>query len=576
MASRVNRAAYHVGRAYGAYRYFRYLVPVFIIILSGLAFFWLVFVSQSALFATVSSILWTVAWWKAFYYWEHDTLPMFQDHPVGAKVVGALVGMLLSGASYLLVNLGTGQPLFDIGPPSLLLIMFFIYQADLLFRALEGISMEVTGGAGMSPGMKAVYFGFAVLLVGLLSFQFALGGSWGNLAQVAGPAGSVTADVVQTAADTAATSTNYVINSITESPGFIRMECVLESGGLAGAAFTPSTEITECVNRKLNRSEESEQVTEPVELRLREPQIRPDWRNDRMEVSVEAMNTLVSDIAGRPLNIPARDVQVTATWTWRNAVVARETSAPQDEIQNGNFHIFQFDFPLDRHASDPEDAENGTIAAGFREYALDLNASYTFDAEAAFTDSSRWNTGDNTLKVWDYDAWVSRPDDFREEWADENCQRVAFQDFTYSVQRTGALTTPIMPVVYADCGNRLAQDHADDVDGDGVGDISIDMSATQSDNARSEVSVEQFTIRSAMTDCGSSLENLNGSWPEVGVLQTEFVEAIGWDVTPHRVERNVPIEGESTTISCFLNMSIRVGLQGIQRSGITIRNETVE
>lgn len=550
------------------------VTPIIIIILSGGGFVLLLF-DGATLLASISAVLWTVAWWKAFYYWEHDTIPYFGTHPLMGKSVAAVVGAIVSAMSFFVVTLfSTDAALFEIGPQSLLLILFFVYFADFGYRVLEIISYEVTGGAGLSPGIKTVYFGLAILFVGFMTYQVALGGEWGNLAQVAGPAGSVTADVVTTVAETAATSTSYVINSITNSPGFIRMQCVLESGGLAGAAFTPSSQISKCVKEKLNRTEKSKEVTRPVELRLRNPRVRPDWRNDEVTVSIEAFNTLVTDIAGRPLTIPARNVRVTATWKWQNEIVAQKTrpkptgSQYPVTVQNGNFDLFRFTFPLNRSTDDPEKARNGTIAVNVDGYTLTINGSYTFDAEAAFTDSSRWRTGDHTLKVWDYDAWVSRPLEFREDWTSTNCETIAFQDFEYSVQRTAALTTPIMPVMYTDCGNRLAQDAED-------GGIAIDMSATRSTNKKSEVDVERFQIKEAMTDCGGSLQDLESKWGEVGSWTTEFIEAIGWDVTPYRVNRSVAIKGESTTISCFLNMSIRIGLGGVKQSGIAIRNETV-
>ncbi len=205
--------------------------------------------------------------------------------------------------------------------------------------------------------------------------------------------------------------------------------------------------------------------------------------------------------------------------------------------------------------------DENLIAAG-NEYEIEVDASYTYSAEAAFTESSRWRSGNLLLKVWNPDAWNELSYDERQSWENQNCDTVERFNQEFTKQRTAALTTPIVPVMYTDCSSTLFR-LLDDGDGDGTyeGDIEINVGATvKGDSVDQDYPIE---INEATTTCGDSDSNdlLDSNDVQKTVPEKLTHQAgAGWAVDPGIVTRSVEVAGESLSIGCNIEMTFRVAV----------------
>lgn len=203
--------------------------------------------------------------------------------------------------------------------------------------------------------------------------------------------------------------------------------------------------------------------------------------------------------------------------------------------------------------------DQNLIAAG-NEYDIEVDASYTYSAEAAFTESSRWRSGNLLLKVWNPDAWNELSFDERQSWESQNCGTVERFNQEFTKQRTAALTTPIVPVMYADCSSTLFR-LIDDENGDGIydGDIEISVGASvQGDSVDQEFPIE---ITGATTTCGNDNSNdlTDGNDVQKAIPDRLTHQAgAGWAVDPGIVTRTVEVAGESQSIGCSVEMTFRL------------------
>jgi hypothetical protein len=199
------------------------------------------------------------------------------------------------------------------------------------------------------------------------------------------------------------------------------------------------------------------------------------------------------------------------------------------------------------------------IAAG-NQYEIEVDASYTYSAEAAFTESSRWRSGNLLLKVWNPDAWNELSFDERQSWESENCGTVERFNQEFTKQRTAALTTPIVPVMYTDCSSTLFR-LIDDENDDGTYDGDIEISVGASVKGDSVDQDHPIEINGASTTCGNDgsndLTDSNDVQKAVPEKLTHQAGA-GWAVDPGIVTRSVEVAGESLNIGCNVEMTFRL------------------
>ncbi|MDY6769187.1 MAG: hypothetical protein SVW02_03725 [Candidatus Nanohaloarchaea archaeon] len=204
------------------------------------------------------------------------------------------------------------------------------------------------------------------------------------------------------------------------------------------------------------------------------------------------------------------------------------------------------------------------------DYRVSLQYKYTYDAEAAFTKSSRWRGGNQLLKVWRHDAWQELSFEERQAWQQKNCAEVKkYGQELPSKQRTASLTTPVTPVMYADCAASLFRKFGES--GSGTVEITIGATVNRDSNVASLLKEEGgVKITRATTDCGGSTTSLEGKgWDNIPQSFSK-TEGVGWIIDPAQVKRSVTIEGDRQTIGCQTDMSFRLTLQKLIDSEYTV------
>ncbi|MDY6774079.1 MAG: hypothetical protein SVS85_02665, partial [Candidatus Nanohaloarchaea archaeon] len=212
----------------------------------------------------------------------------------------------------------------------------------------------------------------------------------------------------------------------------------------------------------------------------------------------------------------------------------------------------------------PGNLKEGKIVPRIGPNTVRSRISYTYSAEAAFTQSSRWRSGNHLLKVWTNEAWRDRSLEFRRNWEEKNCDTVRKFGQEFEKQRTAALTTPVTPVMYTECGTTLFSRFEG-----GSGTVPISISAL---GPKGGGTVERFVIKGGGTTCkkgGFREFRKDIKWSELGKAQ-KYSPGAGWGVTPKVVERKVSIQGESASISCKVNMSVRTALKPQVISGVKL------
>jgi len=573
----------------------------------------------------------------------------------GAYYIGGHFGYWLAGGISTLViyfvvitlsMFGSGAyEMLGPNPPAFIILMglYVVLRGSIL------LVDDLAGDTGASAPLKLVVGGAVFVGCGILVFYGLFNGSWATAGDLVGGAGYGVEQAVDNVGGTLGTGWERFTASLSPSnnPNIARIACTFEAG--LGGGMNPqqgagSVAIQACVREKLgqNRSTaESEQVTEPVEVRVEEVQVEPF--PGHLRVVLPITNTLVYDRRGRVINMTARDVSVDTKIKYLGTEVA---SAAQEDmrIPNGDtrtiefnqagsgyiFPLFQYidgdiqpdvtiqrnfqtiksdcnggnyeeesdscksavnyfledgngDFRSDRFqpkriaflvkANDDiaiedlpyvrshieEHLSENLIAPG-NEYEIEVEVNYTYSAEAAFTESSRWRSGNLLLKVWNSDAWNEQSFDERQSWENQNCGTVKRFAQEFTKQRTAALTTPIVPVMYTDCSSTLFR-LIDDEDDNAVydGDIEINVGATVKGH-----SVDQdhpIGIEEAVTTCGN--DNTNDLTSEGSVQKTvpdtiTHQEGAGWAVDPGIVSRSVEVAGQSISIGCNVEMTFNL------------------
>lgn len=192
-----------------------------------------------------------------------------------------------------------------------------------------------------------------------------------------------------------------------------------------------------------------------------------------------------------------------------------------------------------------------------RQYRVTAEVEYTYNAEAAFTQSSRWQSGNHLLKVWREDPWNELSIEEREQWRNANCNTVTVAGSQITKQTTAALTTPIIPVMYADCGGALFSRFSG---GPGAtAEVPIRASATVNQQVEDQIADSGFKIADVSQTCDDSADI--SFKPESGnEFYTRHPDG-GFRVPPERISREVTVEGDSKTVGCELSMTLRANIQ---------------
>jgi hypothetical protein len=207
-----------------------------------------------------------------------------------------------------------------------------------------------------------------------------------------------------------------------------------------------------------------------------------------------------------------------------------------------------------------------------RSYTIRTFVSYDYAAEAAFTQSSRWEGGNHLLEVMRQEVWQDMSLDERNAWRNEKCGEVNRYGQTIRKQRTAALTTPVVPVMYTDCGTQLFRlfDEESCQGGTCQAEVPISIGATVNEEQLDAKFVEDngFTVQEATTDCWTGEQEtvkLNKTSPDPKPFQLyegpyKKEEGVGWTVNPATKNREVSFQGESQTIACKMNMDVGINL----------------
>ncbi|MFB6076554.1 MAG: hypothetical protein ABEK12_00290, partial [Candidatus Nanohaloarchaea archaeon] len=207
------------------------------------------------------------------------------------------------------------------------------------------------------------------------------------------------------------------------------------------------------------------------------------------------------------------------------------------------------------------DEEVGLLAG--RDYRVTARVQYDYIAEAAFTDSSRWRSGNQLLEVWTEQAWQDLSPQERESWRSRKCGKVTKYGQKFVKQRTAALTTPVVPVMYTDCGISMFRGIES-----GEKRVPIEITAGVNVNPQSTVATlldpdRGFRILSASTTCKQGGVKELDKLP----LDKDFtkVPGAGWTVPGERVvqtfTREVTVEGEKQSIACSMTAKIQINLE---------------
>lgn len=592
-------------------------------------------------------------------------------------VIGSSLGFSITGPQNLLTGILAPNP-------RALLLIFALLE---VCYGLYNLGMHSVEGAVKKP--STAYMAWRILLVLLMVMLFTsvvlvlfLQGDPGNLgAMFDGPA----AEAAQETAETVTQFTGNAVSGVTNqldpcnNPDMARAQCMVNylGGGVfraANGSFTVSKCVKELRKRKCVQSE-SNRVTSPIYMKVGDIRVEPFSNHYR--VTVPVTNTLVTDTAGRPIEVPARNARVTVKFyiqTDEGPVAAATYSAGDNgfDLRNGERRVVEFGgegpggkpyFPIataqstlsnkdilqnlqalvDRCKDGPTPAckrpERRVFANRFRgqnlsaervdylirasesisrkdlppkndktpsgdaetweddmreylpspgsnilvagqEYTARAKVEYGFSAEAAFTESSRWRSGNQLLKIWTRPAWRDLTLEERDRWRATNCHTVKKQGLTFQKQRTAALTTPVVPVMYADCAGPLFNMFGEEVRQNGAytNTITIFASAVINDKLEDNIAPKGFKIKSATTNCGTPTNIMKNLPPPKAfnqlAQQTSGASASGYqgdwyprnatkvlELDPVEVKREVTIEGQRKSIGCSLSMDIRVALQ---------------
>ncbi len=578
--------------------------------------------------------------------WRHPHI-ITAGHPSAIYFI-LFLGGLLGYAILLLVGAMMGATNLFMGPHPIVLPLFasLFSIVAMLYHGLA------TSSVGASIGTRGVVAIVLVVSLPIVYFggQFLLGGSWGNAGGLIGEAGYGVGQAFGTVTEPIGNQLEYIQNRVlnpSRNRNLAQLVCAgqLLSGGGVFEVASGSASMSQCVEEMLGGNESqarSEQVTDPLEVQMGDIQVEPF--SDHVRVSVPVTNTLVQDLEGVPIEMPARDVAMRVEWRYLDTVVATAEQTA-GTIPNGDTRQFDFEsrdsgspyfatFPVINgdytdsslrtrlaQVRDGEESpdwfinrfENGQLSrervafiirstdelscddpAGMgpvcddlhehvgeplppvilqgREYSIDVYMEYKYNAEAAFTQSSRWRSGNQLLEVWTEEAWQDLPFEERQQWRSTKCGEVEKYGQTFTKQRTAALTTPVVPVMYTDCGISLFRNI---VQGEESSiDIEIGVNVNEESDAVSHLpDSEAFRITAAETTCLPGAEETsilagerNDGRPGITTDWFGTAEGIdGWtsggsqDTTI--ITRAVTVEGERQSIACRTTMNITLNVQ---------------
>lgn len=573
-----------------------------------------------------------------------------------------------------------GLPIAENTQAPYLIFLFVFYQVMQWIRVLIPWHHNLRRAVMLVVGIVGIWF----------FWTYGLQGDIGNLGTLFGEAGYGVEQGVNFIVDQVggrlAAFRNTAL-SPSRNPNVARMVCTYETflgGGLmatAGGGGGGSAAIQNCVEDKLGQNEtqqESVEVTEPVTVEVSDLSFEPF--RDHLRSTFTVQNTLVYDIGGRPINIPARDVRVQMDWYYLGDRVATmdltESEDGQEvinEIQNGDERLIAFEgtadsptgytIPVARVTSDytrsriislladftrycineqgqnpeqdcqeahgaindamvndsvsPEriafvvktlqdsraqfasdltaqsfiDASSGDVEGAIdpilegeevilmasgpnneRTYEVRVTVGYDYSAEAAFTQSSRWRSGNHLLTIYTKTAWEALSSAERDQFERERCRSVTRYGQELSKQRTVALTTPIVPVMYTDCSGTLFEKFQT---GGSSGTVEISVGANVNEQQQRTLKEDKaFRIMEAQTDCVPDADlNESAFLPPShsdGDAFFNHQEGVGYQVDPQIITRQVTVPGDVRTIACSVQMDFRINK--VKTASYTIPN----
>lgn len=627
-------------------------------IISIIAMFYL-FTAGELFWLSFIIVLNLIALERVIHYYDMGSTLEGHEH-----LIVALIGFVLFFLSMIpgLINL----PIAENTQAPYLIFLFVFYQVMQWIRVLIPWNHNLRRAVMLIVGIIGIWF----------FWTYGLQGDIGNAGELFGEAGY---GVEQAA--------NFMIDEVggriaafrntalspQRNPNVARMVCTYEmfaSGGLmatAGAGGGGSASVQNCVEEKLGQNEteqESVEVTEPVTVQVSDLSFEPFLDHIRTTFNVE--NTLVYDIGGRPISIPAEEVRVQMNWYYLgNRIATMDLTDSEDrqevinEIQNGDNRLISFEgdeesgyqlpvarvtssytrsriislladftrYCINEQGDQPEqacqDAQDTmetameeddlnpvriafvvrTLQDSRAQFASDLNSEsfiaassgyvedevdeyleegeavllasgpnnertyevrvrvkYDYSAEAAFTESSRWRSGNHLLTIYTKTAWEALSGGERDQFERERCRSVNRYGQQLSKQRTVALTTPIVPVMYTDCSGTLFENF--ETSGD-PGEVEISVGANVNDGEERSLQEDKaFRIMDAQTDCvpDSDIDE-SGFLPpshDDGDAFFNYQEGVGYQVDPQVLTREITVPGDVRTVACSVQMDFRI------------------
>jgi len=533
-----------------------------------------------------------------------------------------------------------------------------------------------------------------MLVVGIVGiwffWTFGLQGDIGNMGTLFGEAGYGVEQGVNFVVDQVGGRLGAFRNTAlnpSRNPNVARMVCTYETfagSGLmatAGSGSGGASAIQNCVENKLGQNEtetESVKVTEPVVVKVSDLSFEPF--RDHLRSTFTVQNTLVYDIGGQPISIPARDVRVQMQWYYLGDRIATmdltDSEGGQEdinEIRNGDERLISFEgeaessegytipvarvtseytrsriislladftrYCINEQGQDPEQdcqgaqdsindamvndsvsperiafvvktlqdsraqfasdltansfisASSGAVADAIdpiledgevilmasgpnndRTYEVRVKVGYDYEAEAAFTQSSRWRSGNHLLSIYTKPAWEDLSPSERDQFERERCRTVMRYGQELSKQRTVALTTPIVPVMYTDCSGTLFENFQSSGE---PGTVEISVGANVNDRQERNLQEDKaFRIMDAQTDCVEGVDfNETEFLPpshDDGDAFFNYQDGVGYQIDPQVISREVSVPGDVRTISCSVQMDFRINK--VKTASYTIPN----
>ncbi|MCJ7450595.1 MAG: DUF3488 domain-containing protein [Candidatus Nanohaloarchaeota archaeon QJJ-9] len=204
----------------------------------------------------------------------------------------------------------------------------------------------------------------------------------------------------------------------------------------------------------------------------------------------------------------------------------------------------------DLNSTSVDEKVSENLLAPDTDYSIESVVKYDYGAEAAFTDSPRWRSGNLMLEVWKDNPWRELTPKERSRWRNTKCGIVEQYGEEIKMQRTAALTTPIIPVMYTSCTGTPYE-------GESTGTVDVPITLGAQVNQKGLARDKGFKINNIDTNCveDADLSSLEGWYSKEPGLD--------WRISP--VEGTMSVElgdvQRKKSVGCSMSMNFTARLK---------------